>query len=158
MARVVQLSDSFDRPNDATQYADNDLVANSGTAGSVTPLYFNLGANGSHIVAIRIEKTDSDTTAADFSINFYGASPTPANGDNGAISTDVSDKIAVVDVGAMVAGTDDDYVILNMGDTGFLSGLFTNFDNVYALLECNSTYTPLANETFTVYLTVIKEL
>ena len=155
---IREVSDSFIRPDDADIYADNDLVANSTSAGSVVPLTFNLGYNGSHIVSIRIEKTDSDISGADFSINFFGSSPTPALGDNGAFSTNVSDKIAVVDVGQMIAGSDDDFVIINMGDTGFLSGLYTSFDNVYALLEANDTYTPLAVETFTVTLTVVKEL
>ena len=153
---VRQLKASFTRPDNTTAYADNDLVANDTTAASVTPLTFKLGNGGNHIVAIRIEKSDaSDVSNADFSINFYGESPTVANGDNGAISTDISDKIATIDIGAMAAATDDAFCQINFGDTDFTGGLFTGKKTVYALLEANAAYGPTAEEVFTVYLTYI---
>lgn len=154
---VKQISASFTRPANTTAYADNDLVANSTTAGSVVPLAFNLGAGGSHIVGIRVEKTDqTDVVNSDFTLNLYGSSPTVANGDNGAISTDIADKIAIVDMQTtMTAGTDDAYVLLNYGDTGFLQGMYTDKQVIYGLLEANAAYGPASGEVFTVYLTYL---
>jgi hypothetical protein len=153
---VRQLSKSFTRPDNATAYADNDLVANDTTAANVVPLEFDLGNAGNHIVAIRIEKSDeTDVTSADFSINLYGSLPTPANGDNGAVSTDIANKLGTIDVGAMVAATDDAFCQIHYGETGFLQGLYTGTNKVYALLEANAAYTPAAEEVFTVYLTFV---
>jgi flagellin-like hook-associated protein FlgL len=152
---IKQISDSFTRPANTTAYSANDLVANSTTAGSVVPLSFNLGEGGSHIVGIRVEKTDeTDVALADFTLNLYGSSPTVANGDNGAISTDIADKIATIDMQTvMVAGTDDAYVLLNYGDTGFLQGMYTDKRVIFGLLEANAAYVPASGEVFTVYLT-----
>jgi hypothetical protein len=155
--RIHTVSDSFTRPANTTQYAAADLVANHTTAGSVVPLSFNVGSGGAFLTRIRIEKSDSDIVAADFSISLFTSSPTPANGDNGAFSTDVSDKIARIDMGAMTAGSDDDFVIINSGDAGLANALVLDesVGTIYALLEANDTYTPASAEVFTVYLTVI---
>lgn len=154
---IRKLKASFTRPNNATDYADNDLVANNTSAGSVTPMEFHVGPNGGRVVAIRIEKSDgSDVTAADFSIRLFDSSPTVANGDNGAISHNVSGHLKTVDVGAMVAGTDDAYVMIHLGETGFEGGAYCAGPIVYGLLEANAAYVPAALEVFTVYLYVEK--
>jgi hypothetical protein len=104
-----------------------------------------------------VEKTDqTDVVNSDFTLNLYGSSPTVANGDNGAISTDIADKIAIVDMQTtMTAGTDDAYVLLNYGDTGFLQGMYTDKQVIYGLLEANAAYGPASGEVFTVYLTYL---
>lgn len=156
---VKTLSSFFTRPNNATDYADNDLVANSATAGSVTPLKWFIGPRGGTITRITIRKSDgSDVANADFSLRLFEASPTVANGDNGAISHDYAGHLATIDVGAMVAGTDDGYVFINAGATDMPAGLDVATAYVFGLLEANAAYVPAANEVFTVYLTVAYDL
>ncbi len=159
MTKIIQVSDSFIRPDNATQYGAADLVANSETAGSVTPLAFHLGNNGVHITQVRLEKTDVDLTGAIFSVYLFGSSPTTAVGDNVAFTTasfTVSDIIDVAIIGQLVSGSDDDYGILNIGDATFLSGIYTSKETIYGLVVTGGTYTPLALETFTVTLTAEK--
>ena len=85
---IIAPFDSFTRPANTTQYADGDLVANSATAGSVTPLKFSMNGLGRAgvIRRARISKTTNTATAATFLIHLFDAEPTVANGDNGAFS------------------------------------------------------------------------
>jgi len=81
---------TFTRPADTTAYASADLVANSTTAGSVTPMSFAVGRPnaGGQIRRVRIVKSGTSAANATFRLHLYSASPTVANGDNGAFSTD----------------------------------------------------------------------
>src|SRR6185437_974597 len=84
---TVNLSANFTRPADTTAYATGDLVANSTTAGSVTPLSFTAPryATGSgQVRRARLKKSTNTTTNATFRLHLYATSPTPTNGDNGA--------------------------------------------------------------------------
>lgn len=145
---IKKVSDSFSRPADTTQYGAGDLVANNTTAGSVAPLTFSVGRGGIRVKGAHITKTDeTDLTAADFSLHLFGTSPTVANGDNGAISYDYSDKFGDIDFATMVAATDVAWSIstgldLNFYTTGYL----------YGLIEADGTYTPASAEVFDVTL------
>jgi len=159
MTKIIQVSDSFIRPDNATPYGAADLVANSATAGSVVPLAFHLGAGGSRITQVRLDKTDTDLTGAIFSVYLFGSSPTTAVGDNTAFTTasfTLSDIIDVAVVGQMVSASDNDYAMLNIGDATFLEGVYTSKETIYGLVVTGGTYTPLALETFTVTLTAVK--
>lgn len=148
---------SFTRPDNTTAYADNDLVANDVDAADVVPMQFQVGLGGGRVVAIRIEKSDaSDVANADFSLRLFDSSPTVTNGDNGAIAHNVAGHIKTIDVGAMVAGSDDAYVNIHQGETGFEGGCFVASSIVYGLLEANAAYGPASEEVFTVYLYVEK--
>src|SRR3569833_86506 len=114
--QVYNISASFTRPADTTAYASGDLVANSTTAGSVTPLTFTLGntfpQGQLRLTRARIYKSGTTATNANFRLHLYEASPVPANGDNGAWSTDKSaNKIGNNDVTAMLALTDGSAVV-----------------------------------------------
>ncbi len=155
---IHEVSATFTRPADTDIYADADLVANHNTAGSVVPMSFSVGDTGAILVRVRIEKSDSDIVAANFNLHLYLDSPTVVNGDNGAFSTDVSGKIAIITPGIMVAGSDDDFIISNAGDAGMLNTIFIPqkvSSTVYGLLEAADTYTPASAEVFTVYLTYV---
>jgi hypothetical protein len=157
--QIFRLTDSFVRPANTTAYADNDLVANSTTAGSVVPLDFNLGGGGGHIVRVVLRKSGTTTTNADFTIRLFEASPTVANGDNGPISHDYARHIMTLAIGQMVAGTDDAYVIKNLGETGgvfYAGGLHVAERRIFALVEANAAYTPASAEEFTLELTIDK--
>lgn len=149
-------SDSFTRPNDTTAYASGDLVANSTTAGSVTPLSFkiwNSGQGQTIVLRTRIFKSGTTNTNANFRVHFYEASPALTNGDNGAwLSSKAANYLGNIDVASMFAFSD--------GCTGFGSAAagaemrlkLSSGTTLYALLEARAAYTPAANEVFTVYL------
>jgi hypothetical protein len=148
---------SFTRPNDTTAYADGDLVANSTTAGSVTPLKFVIPWKRSCIIrGASVRKSDgADVTGADFVVHLFRNSPTPANGDNGALSTDYAEKIGTIDVGQMVSYTDDAYSVAFGGN--FYVEANNNDRMIYGLLEADGVYTPAANEVFDVKIFVEQE-
>ena len=149
---IKALSASFTRPNDTTAYTSGDLVANSTTAGSVSPMSFalaNPAAGQTTVKRVRLLKSGTTATNGAFRVHFYGASPTVANGDNGAWSSNkAANYYGSIDVtvvafsdgcaaaGAATAGAEVE-VILSSGST------------FYCLLEARGAYTPAAEEVFT---------
>ena len=156
---IREVSATFTRPADTTAYADGDLVANSTTAGSVVPLAFSVGEEGCYITRIRLEKSDTDVTAATFSIRLFLQSPTVGVGDNAAITHDVSGHIATITLGTMVSGTDDDYITLNAGDTNLGVPILVpgrQGSKIFGLVTAGAAYTPANAEVFTCYITYAK--
>lgn len=152
---IKKISNSFSRPADTTSYTSGDLVANSATAGSVVPVSFAVGRGGIKIVGARLLKTDeTDVVNATFSLHFFGASPTVANGDNGAISHTVSEKFGTIALATMTAGTDDAYALANGGESILPDGLYyyTASGMIYVLIEAKGAYSPASAEVFTVGL------
>lgn len=148
------------RPSDTTAYASGDLVANSTTAGSVTPLQFTvarIAAGSGMIRRCRIRKSGTGVTNASFRLHLYSASPTPANGDNGVWSTDqAANYLGALDVTVDRAFTDG-----AAGNGVPVTGSEINFklasgQAVYGLLEARAAYTPSSAETFTVSLEVLQ--
>lgn len=155
MAIVRKVSDSFTRPSDTTAYADNDLVANSTTAGSVVPLRFNVGRGGIKVVGARLQKTDeSDVANATFTLHLFGSSPTVANGDNGAISYNLADKFGEINFAIMVATTDEGVALANGGQSILPDGLYwyTTSGMIYGLIQAEAAYSPASAEVFGVTL------
>lgn len=149
----------FTRPADTTAYAANDLVANSTTPGSVTPLTFAMpglrGGIGAKLVSARILKSAASATLATFALHFFGRAQVVTAGDNGAFQ--------------VVNGTD--YLgslaadMATLGSTHFSAGgLWKLFQptlplpldlpagNVYAYLVAGAAYVPASAETFAVQL------
>lgn len=156
MPKLIRVSDSFTRPDNTTAYADLDLVANSATAGEVVPLSFNIGDSGGWLTGIRLSKSGTTITNATFSVHLYGSSPTVANGDNGALSTNVASKLAEVELAIMVAYTDDGATITWAGATPMPHKIGLPHGTIYALIEADAAYTPAAEEAFTLELIVEK--
>src|SRR3990167_10330731 len=77
------------RPADTTVYADQDLVANSATAGSVTPFTFSgvVRNVGYRAIVRRVGLLASQVLLANgtFRLHLFTALPTVTNGDNGAL-------------------------------------------------------------------------
>lgn len=149
---INTLSASFTRPNDTTAYASGDLVANSTTAGSVVPLSLAL-ANPAQVQTIikrcRLVKSDTTATNGQFRVHFYGASPTVANGDNGAWSTNkAANYFGSIDV-TVIAFSD------GCAGTGAVTAgaemqiNITSGSTIYCLVEARAAYTPAAQEVFT---------
>lgn len=155
------LSDDFTRPADTTAYASGDLVANSTTAGSVTPLSWS-AARASGLTAVirraRVKKSGTSTTNASFRLHLYNADPSAstgiANGDNGAWSTKIAGYLGAIDVTVDKAFTDAaaGIGVPNSGtDITFTPG---TGQTIYGLLEARGAYTPGSAEVFTVELEV----
>ena len=153
-------SANFTRPADTTAYASGDLVANSTTAGSVTPMQFTVArvAAGSGMIRrARLRKTGTGVTNASFRLHLYTASPTPANGDNGAWSTNqAANYLGALDVTVDKAFTDG-----AAGNGVPSSGSEINFalssgQLVFGLLEARGAYAPANAEVFTLSLEVLQ--
>ena len=140
------------RPADTTAYAAGDLIANSTTAGSVTPITFTgVGSSGT-ITKWRLRTNRASAgTGWVARLHLYRSAPTPSNGDNGAwLTNKAADWIgsldAVMDMqftdGAAGNGT------ARVGP-GITYDLGSATDTLYALLETRSAYTPASGETFT---------
>jgi len=155
---TARVSTSFTRPADTIAYASGDLVANSTTAGSVVPMTFAIGRNagtlGGMIRRIRLRKTGTSTTNAQFRLHLYSSSPTPSNGDNGAWLTDqAANYVGAIDVTCDKVFTDG-----AAGNGVPVVGSEINFTaaTYYGLLEARAGYTPASGETFNVLLEVIQ--
>lgn len=154
--QIYNPSASFTRPADTTQYAIGDLVANSTTAGSVTPMSFVLGNNFGfgqfRLTRVRLSKTNTSPTSATFRVHIYSASPTSAVGDNAAYSTTLSGWLGSIDVPAMTAFSDGCAAVgAATAGSEFLIKLSAGA-TVYALLAALGTYTPASAEVFTLTL------
>ena len=156
--QITNNSASFTRPNDTNAYSIGDLVANSVTAGSVAPMKIDcgnivgVGHGNLRLTRGRLQKSGTSPTNANFRIHLYQASPTAANGDNGAWSTDNSANwLGNIDVTSMLAFTDG---CMGTGSAPAGSEIFARIINgsVFALLEAKAAYTPVANEVFTLTL------
>jgi hypothetical protein len=147
-ARIV--SSTITRPNDTTAYASGDLVANSTTAGSVTPFSFTVDRGAIRRVIVR--KSSVSVTNTSFRVHFYrNITITCANGDNGAWSTDqVANYLGFIDVTQDKAFTDGAFGIAAF--THELHHALGMGDTLKALLEARAAYTPTAQETITLEL------
>jgi hypothetical protein len=154
--QITSTPVSFTRPADTTAYASGDLVANSTTAGSVVPIKIDVGnefPNGkSRITRARLTKSGVVATNANFRIHLYETLPTPANGDNGAWSTDqAAHWLGNIDVTSMLAFTDG---CTGTGSAASGSEMFLSLvgKSIWALIEAKAAYTPVSGEVFTLTL------
>lgn len=156
----VRLSANFTRPANTTAYAAGKLVANSTTAGSVTPLAFTSATRAAgdaiRIERVRILTSSNSLTTASFIVHFFEASPTVSVGDgtafdsSGTLSTTGSaNYVGPVPVTLTMAGSDG---ANGVGTPAVGTGitLQPSTTTFYALIEANSAYTPTSGETITV--------
>lgn len=158
--RTATPSATFTRPSNTTAYASGDLVADSTTAGSVTPLSWTAArvAAGSFMVRrIRLRKSGTSVTNASFRVHLYSASPVPANGDNGAWSTDGSAAyLGRVDVTVDVAFTDGAQGIGTPLVGTEINVALASGQTIYGLVEARAAYTPASAEVFAVVLELLQ--
>lgn len=142
------FSGSFTRPSDTTAYAATDLVANSVTAGSVTPITvtFKTTSRGVWVRRVHLKHSKATVTNSSFKVWFLDTSPTMTNGDNGTIAGPaLATVLAVctVDVDDLVTGAGAS------GEAYFSEGQIYLPTTSYALIEANAAYTPASAEAFT---------
>lgn len=156
---------SFARPANTTQYAQNELVANSATAASVVPLRWNVEPvrGRGKIVRVRFFTDNEAVTTATFNLHIYARDPgAPTNGDNGAYAVAsarywIGTVACDLATGAEVTTTDK---IKGFVITGGLA--FDQMANgagvmaLYGLIETATaaTYTPASGEIFDVALEI----
>lgn len=153
---ITTPSATFTRPANTTQYAANDLVANSATAGSVAPMEFGFSGRLGIVRRVRLFKDTEATTAASLTVHLFTSAPTVNNGDNGAFQpATVASHIAAVAIdmssGGVASGTD---LIKQSAETMICFALPALANRLYGLLEVEGTYTPASGEAFTVTLEI----
>lgn len=164
---------AFNRPGDTTQYAQNELVADNTSAGSVNPMRFNCERIKGHgrLFGVRMWKSTATVTAAKFNLHLYTQAPTPTNGDNAAfavgttkwwiatIACDMStgcEVVSGVDVSQYFALTNP--VTFDLELDGQSDGLKSagKLLSLFGLLETGTgaTYSPGSSETFRAVLNI----
>jgi hypothetical protein len=160
MAINIVTSQTITRPSDTTAYAAGDLIANSTTAGSVTPfrLYIPRGLGKNLVIkAAGVTKSDeTDVANSAFRLWFFASSPTVANGDNGALSANLvaAGYFGRAALSAMLAGTDDAFDRTALADSAWLYHYLGAADSIYGLLEATAAYSPASAETFNVHAVI----
>ena len=150
---VINPVATFTRPANTTQYANTDLVANSATAGSVTPMKFSLQRLGGTglIIGARLAKSATSATLATFNLHLFTQSPVVTNGDNGTFAISTSryylGKIALDLATGAQAGT------AYLAET-VTAAIGVDSETIYGLLEAGAAYTPASEEVFDVTLAI----
>lgn len=160
MTTLFTSSATFTRPADTSGYSTGDLVANSTTAGSVTPMSFIVPTVFFDVVSARLVHTSVATTNAKFTLYLYGTSPSVDNGDNGAFVSTISSIIGSIYIDCSTTT----FSSSGSGGGGLSSLIMRGLPTVvtkdadgnltvYGLLQANANYTPASAEVFTLTLT-----
>lgn len=144
---------TFTRPSDTTAYADTDLVANSTTAGSVTPMSWVLPYASTYAIkGLLLRKSSTTATNASFRLHLYSALPVPTNGDNGTwLTTQVANYVGNSGTVAML-GFSDGCGVNAIFSAPLVCGTLGTTRTIYGLLEAKAAYTPTSAETFSAQL------
>lgn len=159
---------TFNRPADTTAYASGDLIANSTTAGSVTPLSLaaaRVNAGTGAIRRVRLSTTKTGLAGTEvFRVHLFKNDPSLstgiANGDNGAFSVK---GVAAIHLGIFDVTLDRVFSDGSKGVAAPIVGSEILFDagagtqNIYALIEARGAYTPASGETFVLALEVMRD-
>jgi len=154
----ILTSNVITRPADTTAYTSGDLVANSTTAGSVTPFYWSnavkFPGGPIRIERIRLVKSGTSITNAAFRVHLYNLTPASiTNGDNGAWLTSVSGYVGAFDITVDRAFTNGaDGAGLTLTSTPMTAKMASGSTTIYALIEARGAYTPASAETFTLFI------
>lgn len=156
---------SFTRPANTTAYASGQLVANSTTAASVTPIPLPVArVNGGTcaIPTVKLSKSSTGVTNASFRIHLYRNAPTASNGDGGVWLTTSSIYLGYADITMDKVFTDEASGTGVVKDTAgnprtLLTDTASGSQNIYALIEARGAYTPASAEAFTLTAEVAQD-
>lgn len=154
-------SAAITRPADTTAYAIGDLIANSTTVGSVTPMQFaiaRVAAGSFSILKARLRKSGTGVTGVSARLHLFSASPTVTNGDNGAfLPNQAVSWLGSIDFGSMQAFSDG---AVGNGTPSTGSAITVKLDAgqiIYGLLESRGAWTPASSETLTIILEALQD-
>jgi hypothetical protein len=146
------------RPADTTAYASGDLVANSVTAGSVTPITFANSVRGTgyraKINGATLKTSNATITNGRFYLHLFTAAPTVTNGDNGVlnIASNLAAYLGFIDITLSLSGTGQGGMgygyPLSQTPGGSIYFISSNSLSLFGLLEARAAYTPASAETF----------
>lgn len=152
--RTKIITASFVRPDNTTQYDSGDLVANSTSAGAVLPLVFakDVVVGSLFIRKARLIKTETSLTNASFRLHLFDSSPVFGAGDNAALDiTGADGYLGCIEI-TVDFGVADGAVGFGVPVTGSEISVNSDASSLYGVLEANGSYTPGAEETFTLIL------
>lgn len=157
---TIIVSASFTTPAGTTAYSTGDLIANSATAGSVTPLDFAGAcrvAGGTGLIRrARLKTPDTGFASGSVILYLYKGSPTVTNGDNGAWLSTESNYI-----GSIPITLDKHFSDAEKGIGVPASGSEINFDcgtgstDIYGLEVAAGAITPQGAKLHTVVLEIL---
>jgi hypothetical protein len=157
---VACPSSSFTRPANTTAYVSGQLVANSTTAGSVTPLSWTaarVAAGSFRIPRIRFYKSSTGVTGSVFEVHLYATSPTVVNGDGATFS---DNKMGSADyLGCFIVTVDQ---VGSAGVSGIgvpkngsaVETVLASGQTIYGLVKAAAAYAPGNGETIGVVLEI----
>lgn len=155
--KIIDASATFTRPADTTAYTSGDLIANSTTAGSVTPMTFNIGyGQAFKIYQARVKYNSATNTNGKFLIHLYSSLPTVTNGDNGAWLSIEAGYLGNIAIDSTLQTFSDNskgigtYVNTSLEVPLLVLGDVNN--RIYGLLAATAAYTPTSAEVFVVNL------
>ena len=153
---AINPSASFTRPANTTTYAVGNLVANSTTAGSVSPLSLTAGrvSGGSFMIRrVKLHKSGATTTNASFRVHFFRSAPSVSAGDGAANAmTGAANYLGACDVVIAQAFSDGaaGFGVPNTGSD--ITIKLASGTTIYALVEAMGAYAPASGETITLTL------
>lgn len=160
---LVQGGDqSFTRPSNTTAYAAGDLIANSTTAGSVTP--FTFGGNGTNGFITGGICGMSASTSCTIRVHFLKTSHAVTNGDNGLLvftSLGLANYIGYMDFdfeGSAVTAIGASGGGVAQSVSAPLSYVGLSGGNIYAFFQARTAFTPANAGTFNLRIKVEAEV
>jgi hypothetical protein len=156
---MIVTGGTVTRPANTTAYAFGQLLANSTTAGSVTPstIAAARGTNvASTILRCRLLKSGTSITNSIFRLHLYNVSPTVTNGDGGTwLSNQAANYLGSMDVTIDKVMSDGSVGngVPSAGSTIAFSPA-SGTANIFCLIEVRAAYTPISGEVFTPILEV----
>ena len=160
---IANPSSSFAVPNSSATYAVGDLIANSATAGSVTPMEKTIvrtAAGAAVIVKGRFYKTGTGIVGASFREHFFTSSPTVTNGDDGVfLPNQCLTRIGSIDYNlADMVVHSDGVSCMGIPTTGYpITVDLPSGSVVYSLIEARGAYVRTAAETITTVAEIEQE-
>jgi hypothetical protein len=154
--RATIASASLTTPAGASAYASGQLIANSATAGSVTPLTFavcRINQGTGMVRRARLKTPDTGFAGQAVTVKLYRDSPTNSNGDHAAWLTTESNYI-----GSIAITLDQHFSDNEKGIGAPAVGSEINFDcaagsqNLYGELVAGGPITPQGAKAFTLVL------
>jgi len=164
------VSANFTRPADTTAYAQYDRVADSTSAATVLEFTNVARATGEavRVERIRLRKTGTSLTNAQFRVHLFRTLPTVSANDNAAFSTggsvlavaDIAGYVGTIDITMDKSGTVGARGVgvptAGTGITCEAAGTSGHETSLWCVIEALAAYTPISGEVFTVTLEAAK--
>jgi hypothetical protein len=153
------------RPANTTAYAQNELIANSVTAGSVVVPSFQAiaaaGGSGAIKRARLITNASSGLGSISFHVDFWSAAPTFANGDGGAYApaTGNASWLGSMTFSGLTQFGDGASGAAIPNVSTDISFVLASSTNIFWSLQCTSAtgFTPISGETFTLIPEILQD-